>query len=113
VKERLRSILAVLLVAVFVNFVFSNTVFTHTHKYGTYGTVTHSHPYLPSVPHGHASVDYTGFNVSASAFQAASFFDLPIPELYEVIIGVACLSVAVTGWEPVVLLRGPPAILLF
>ena len=106
-KERLRSILAVLLVAVFVNFVFSNTVFTHTHKYGTYGTVTHSHPYLPSVPHGHASVDYTGFNVSAS------FFDLPIPELYEVIIEVACLSVAVASWEPVVLLRGPPAILLF
>lgn len=39
----------------FVNFMFSNTVFIHTHTTDSGRVVAHSHPYLPSSHHNHST----------------------------------------------------------
>ena len=46
-----KALLSTLLLCVFVNFVFSNTVFMHSHISDDGRTVTHSHPYMPSGHH--------------------------------------------------------------
>ena len=67
---------------VFVNFMFSNAIFTHVHKGVDGRAVTHSHPYLPSGTHSHTahSLDLVaGFNLAATTAQSVAGFALDIP----------------------------------
>ena len=115
-KEKVRSILVVLMMAVFVNFVFSNSVFMHTHKDGTYGSVTHSHPYLPLSTHGHTHGSFdqiAGFNAAAAAFQAAVTFDLPTYETHTCLIECFYRPVPFMVRTDIISLRAPPSSLLF
>lgn len=70
--------------AVFVNFMFSNAIFTHVHKGLDGRQVAHSHPYLPSSGHTHSSnsLDLTAaFNASASAAVAVTALVLLSPKV--------------------------------
>lgn len=71
VKHRAVDIFLSLMLCAFLNFVFSNTVFLHTHHGLDGRPYTHSHPYLPSgADHGHtsASLDQiAAFNASATS----------------------------------------------
>ena len=110
-RERLQNIGVALLLAVFVNFVFANTVFIHTHHLDR-GIVTHSHPYLPSSHHGHTAESLGTvfvFNTVAGAFEGATDAVTPVPE---------CTSIAKTFIRPILTregeinypsLRDPPA----
>ncbi|MDE6288027.1 MAG: hypothetical protein K2M00_04495 [Muribaculaceae bacterium] len=52
-RSVLRTVAAGLLL-VFVNFMFANVVFMHTHSLDNGASITHSHPYLPSSQHSHS-----------------------------------------------------------
>lgn len=115
-KEKARSIFAVLLMALFVNFVFSNIVFTHTHKDGTYGVITHSHPYLPSSGHTHShnSLDQiAGFNAAVAAFQGTAVQEVVIPETHCVLLEWVYEPSSFSVNKNILFLRAPPASLLF
>lgn len=59
---------------VFVNFMFSNVVFIHTHQLDSGGSVTHSHPCLPSSPHNHSAQNLnliSAFNLAAASADTA------------------------------------------
>lgn len=63
------------MMAMFVNFMFSNAVFMHVHKTADGTLVAHSHPYLPSGNHSHtsSSLDHiANFNAAASSFDAVA-----------------------------------------
>ncbi len=71
-ENQIRRFLTVALIGVFINFMFVNTVFTHTHRLADGSLMSHSHPYQPSTSHGHSSSLLSlisGFNSAASAFQ--------------------------------------------
>lgn len=57
VNQKVVKILKVLLLALFVGYYSSSMFFTHTH-YSDWGVITHSHPYLPSGSHTHATLEY-------------------------------------------------------
>lgn len=71
-----------LILCLFVNFVFSNTVFMHTHVGADGHPITHSHPYFPSAAHGHSALQFdqiAGFNACAAAMELTSVADLAAP----------------------------------
>lgn len=110
-KERAARIFSSILIAVFVNFAFSNTVFLHIHHGISGRVVTHSHPYHPSVPHSHTgqSLDQiAAFNaVAASAEPAASPAIAPAPDSF-VEINEAEVCQPMSGDSAPYGLRGPP-----
>lgn len=53
-KSKAIAILKLSLIALYMSYWASATLFTHTHT-GVWGTVTHSHPYLPSSGHTHST----------------------------------------------------------
>lgn len=115
-KEKARSIFAVLLMALFVNFVFSNIVFTHTHNDSQYGAVTHSHPYLPSSGHTHShnSLDQiAGFNTAVAAFQGTAVQEIAVAECPSVLLEWVYKPISVSVNKSILSLRAPPAGLLF
>ena len=64
-----------MVLVMFVNFMFMNTVFMHSHHGIDGRMVTHSHPYVPSSSHTHSALSLdqiAGFNLSASSAQASS-----------------------------------------
>lgn len=67
-KDSARRLVASLLLALFVAFAAGNMLCVHTHV-GPAGTVTHSHPYLPSSHHGHASAELE----TLAAFNSLNF----------------------------------------
>lgn len=108
-KQSFARIIASLVIVVFVNFMFSNAVFTHVHKGLDGRPVTHSHPYLPNSGHSHTaqSLDLVfSFNaavaqpVAAEVVEAPDFICIPIDEDFKS--RVICLSVDRES------LRGPP-----
>lgn len=109
--KRLYKSVALMLIALLVNFVFANTVFVHTHLSDTGCPVTHSHPYLPGA-HGHtqSSLDQIGnFNLTASAFQGAVAIDAPVVYDEEIAIVDELIRPSVVGYTGHAPLRGPPA----
>lgn len=73
-KKSLHKVFVALLIGVFVNFVFANTVFVHTHTGLDGRAVTHSHPYLPSSGHTHSAASLSliaAFNAAAAAFEGS------------------------------------------
>lgn len=110
-KKDLHKVLAALLIGVFVNFVFANTVFVHTHTGIDGGVVTHSHPYMPSGSHSHSSSSLSlvaNFNDAATAFEGEVCASLQTSaELFESLyVGIRhdCAALKAT----VRALRGPP-----
>lgn len=59
-----------MVLAVFVNFMFSNVIFLHLHQDENGRAFLHSHPYLPKAPHHHDSHSLdliSAFNSAANA----------------------------------------------
>lgn len=54
-KSRWGRILTATVLAMFVNFMFSNVIFLHLHQDENGRAFLHSHPYLPKAPHHHDS----------------------------------------------------------
>ena len=83
-KKSFATVFVSLVMLVFVNFMFSNAIFTHVHKGVDGRAVTHSHPYLPSGTHSHTahSLDLVaGFNLAATTAQSVAGFALDIPDV--------------------------------
>lgn len=74
-RQRFNDIFCGVVLCLFVNFVFANTVFIHTHHAADGRLITHSHPYLPSsTNHTHSSVSLdsiAAFNLGASSVVAS------------------------------------------
>lgn len=99
------------MVCVFVNFVFSNTVFIHTHACIDGHSVTHSHPYLPSSHHSHSALSLdqiAGFNAAASAIEGSAATSVPAPARYFTVTAAGIVSDTAAGTPATAALRGPP-----
>ncbi|MDE5649692.1 MAG: hypothetical protein K2I35_01575, partial [Duncaniella sp.] len=88
-KTRAAKILSSALLLVFVNFMFSNTVFIHYHLLSEGGTVAHSHPYKSSSQHTHSTKELNLISslncAAASADTASPVLTLTAPLYYTVI----------------------------
>lgn len=112
-KKSLTRIFVSLVMLLFVNFMFSNAIFTHVHKGIDGRPVTHSHPYLPSGTHGHTahSLDLiSAFNAASIAAAAVHEISVPDPEVFSSLIYVDVTTFAVVNHIPAYSLRGPPAL---
>lgn len=74
-----------MLICVFMNFVFANTVFMHTHTLADGSRISHSHPYLPSTGgHTHSALsldNIASFNAAAQNIEGTATFNLSEPEI--------------------------------
>ncbi|ROT17264.1 hypothetical protein EEL50_01620 [Muribaculaceae bacterium Isolate-105 (HZI)] len=73
-KRKAAKIFSAALLLVFVNFMFSNTVFTHYHLLSGGRLVAHSHPYTSSSHHTHTANE---LDLIASLNLTASSADTP------------------------------------
>lgn len=99
------------MIAVFVNFVFANTVFVHTHQGLSGGVVTHSHPFQPSSQHGHNSQSFdqiAAFNAAASSIEGAAAPAIAAPEVSLAEVTCAETVGALTAVNRSTETRGPP-----
>ncbi len=98
---------------VFVNFVFSNAVFMHSHTCIDGHVITHSHPYLPSSGHGHTaqSLDHiAGFNAAASSMKASCAVSA-IPQIFFTFVQTDLRREPLPDtYATATALRGPPAV---
>lgn len=80
-SDRLLRLLSAFVIAVFVNFVFANTVFMHSHVTDDGLRVCHSHPYIPSAQgHSHSACANSAiaqFNAATAAMSASWGVALP------------------------------------
>lgn len=53
-NEKIMKILRYAVIAIFVSYYAESTLFFHSHTF-EWGTVTHSHPYMPGSAHSHSS----------------------------------------------------------
>lgn len=110
-KERAVRILSSILIAVFVNFAFSNTVFLHTHHGISGRVVTHSHPFQPYDHHGHTGQSFelvASFNaVAAAAEPSAAPAVAPAPDCFVEINEAEVCQPMSCGSAPYGM-RGPP-----
>lgn len=112
-KEFFKRLFSILILVVFVNFVFSNVSYMHTHTLGDGSQVTHSHPYVPSSQHSHSSSQagsITQANNIAAGFDAPAVVSVQ-PLMRELEIIYSDFDVARTLVEVMLVnvLRGPPA----
>lgn len=112
-KKSLTLISVSFVMLVFVNFMFSNAIFTHVHKGVDGRSVTHSHPYLPSGSHGHTALSLdlvAAFNTaSVSAMAEESAWESAPVHIYS-LISTDIVSFAVVSFVSAYSLRGPPAL---
>ncbi len=81
-RQQLNRFLAATVLVLFVNFMFSNIVFMHTHEDAEGRTIVHSHPYTHATGHTHSAQSYSqisGFNIAASSAQASGIYELDTP----------------------------------
>ncbi|MDE6525764.1 MAG: hypothetical protein K2L75_00790 [Muribaculaceae bacterium] len=112
-KEKAVKILYAALLLVFVNFVFSNTVFIHSHHISGGRSVTHSHPYLPSSHHSHNAQELSliaSFNMTAASAMEADFAPVFSAPLCYTVIEQECVQAATAASLPGAKLRGPPLV---
>ena len=99
------------MLSVFIYFVGGTTLFMHTHTLEGH-TITHSHPYLPSVPHTHSA---QAFQYIAAAMMAVHQMcmpdEVPVTSPSEVftILTDAVRMCSLTARASSVHMRGPPA----
>ena len=97
----------------FVNFMFSNTIFTHVHKDIDGHPITHSHPYLPAGTHGHSALSLdliSAFNAASIAANAVQNMSVSAPETACSLIDSDITSFAAVKHIAAFSLRGPPAL---
>lgn len=104
------KILKLLLLAFFIAYYSTSTLFVHTHKYAG-GTITHSHPFLPSAKHSHTTseyqlIDHINHLVFWGAIVALVFLSLPILYFKKYILSRPFYLYHRPGFA--VLKRGPP-----
>lgn len=106
--KRVKDIFGWLLIALFVSYYSGATLFPHTHSY-TWGTVTHSHPYLPSAHHTHSSTALQAIHIITSFVFALSAVSLVVA-LYatEFTLGSTCKTEADNLFKIHYNLRAPP-----
>ena len=95
----------------FVNFIFANTVFSHTHQEVTGRLVTHSHPYNPAGHHSHSSHSLdqiAAVNAAAAAFEGAQTPVLDVVRCVTMTLCVEGCAEMATTRPAAVTLRGPP-----
>lgn len=97
----------------FVNFVFANTVFVHSHTDGAGNRVVHSHPCLPSSAHSHSAsqlAQIAGFNDGASSVMGSA--SLHVATDYRgdcvTVVTTPAKTRAIAGTHAQQLRRGPP-----
>ncbi len=112
-KELFKRLFSIAILVVFVNLVFSNATFMHTHTLDDGSQVTHSHPYVPSSQHSHSGSHAGSI---AQANNMAAGFELSVvesvqPFMHELEIMCSDFDAARTLVEVMVVnvLRGPPA----
>lgn len=99
------------MIAVFVNFVFANTVFVHTHQGLSGGVVTHSHPFQPSSQHGHNAQSFdqiAAFNAAANSIEGAAAPALAAPAASVSEVTIAETVGDLTAVNRSIPSRGPP-----
>lgn len=114
-KETLRRILTSFILCLFVNFVFSNSVFIHSHVAADGRLVTHSHPYIPTAGHGHSAMQLdqiASFNASAASVNVVADTAVPTPEGEVAFINTDYSSAAISHIAAAGALRGPPSDLI-
>lgn len=112
-KERLQRLLSMILIAMFVNYMFSNIVFMHTHADAAGNPITHSHPYSSSSSHTHTSGGYAliaSFNAAASSFQGVAALSIASPVDSEKAVYASEYTILRSAELYYLRLRTPPAI---
>ncbi len=112
-KKTLDRIFVSFVMLLFVNFMFSNAIFTHVHKDIDGRPIAHSHPYLPSGTHGHSaqSLDLiSAFNTASIASNAVQNMYVSAPETSCSLIYTDVTSFVVVNHTSEYSLRGPPAL---
>lgn len=110
-KKSLTRILVSVVILAFVNFMFSNAIFTHVHKGVDGRPIAHSHPYLPSGNHGHASHSFdlvATFNAAAQSAQPFASIDIEVPAVAATILYIESGIFVETLHTISCALRGPP-----
>lgn len=80
-ESKLTRLLVAALVAVFVNFMFANTVFMHSHTLSDGSLVCHSHPFQHTGTHSHSAASLntiSAFNSAATGFQGTGVLVLAV-----------------------------------
>lgn len=111
IVKQLGKLLNILLMCVFVNFVFANTVFIHSHVLADGIRITHSHPYLPSHSHSHSSHSLDNIaagNTIAGAFSAPGAINAPIAGQEYALIVASPSGPTLTRTLAAMPNRGPP-----
>lgn len=110
-KAKVIRITAIVTLLLFVNFMFSNTVFIHSHTTDDGRTVTHSHPYLPSSHHSHNAQSISLISLlnltAASAVTTNVAMHIHAPLRYETIVYKYCVA-ATASYLQCSGLRSPP-----
>lgn len=112
-KKSLTRIFVSLVMLLFVNFMFSNAIFTHVHKGIDGRSVTHSHPYLPSGNHGHTahSLDIVAaFNAASITAKASQSVSELTPAVHCSLVYTDVISFIAASHVAAYSLRGPPAL---
>lgn len=112
-KKKPARIFVSFVILVFVNFMFSNVIFTHVHKCIDGRTITHSHPYIPSGSHGHTaqSLDMiAAFNAASDTAMATQPVSVPARAISYSIVHTDVISFVATNHVTAYSLRGPPAL---
>lgn len=111
-KAKVIRITAIVTLLLFVNFMFSNTVFIHSHTTDDGRTVTHSHPYLPSSHHSHNAQSLSLISLlnltAASSETTSGTMQIQLPRQFETIVCTYRLYVH-AGQLKSSGLRSPPA----
>lgn len=110
-KQSLTKFFGSLLLVMFVNFMFSNTIFMHVHKDVNGNPITHSHPYIPNSGHTHTGNTInllSGMNMSAltAVSSASPMLSTPETVLFKLI--SVSVTYACDNFISTFSLRGPP-----
>ena len=102
-----------MVMAVFVNFMFSNVIFMHLHKDETGRAFLHSHPYLPKAPHHHDSHSLdliSAFNAAVNTAMQVETPALSAPAVAVITLFADRTEADVIPQVSVFGLRGPPSL---
>lgn len=101
-----------MLIGLFVNFVFANSVFVHAHSLDDGFTIWHSHPYGMGGNHTHSTQSLQQIaqsNLVASSALMSAVLTLGCIQSYVRVLEPACVQRIVAMRGARVYLRGPPS----
>ncbi|MEG1644675.1 MAG: hypothetical protein RR279_02405 [Alistipes sp.] len=107
-RSKSLKILNCLLIALFVSYYAESTLFIHSHTF-EWGTVTHSHPYLPGGGHSHtAGACQTIHSLNTILFTLIAAFALSVPIVVCFLLHPLCLQSVAKHIVENCSLRAPP-----